>query len=119
MDELLATADSLGIDLCWDFGHMNVNTFGGDNDQRDAIRRAGSRIKVLHVHDNCGGRPDEHLPPYLGSVDWDNTLPVLKEIGYKGNFNFEVLPTNIPGEKIEYFARYLVDIGKKFIKLCE
>lgn len=119
IEELIDTADGLGIGICWDFGHPNVNTFGKDNDQSDILKIAGNRVKALHVHDNCGGRPDEHLAPYRGSIDWDGIIPVLKEIGYKGDFNFEVLPGAVPGYATHYLAQYLVEIGRRFVRMCE
>lgn len=117
-EALVDCADRLGIGICWDFGHPNVNKRGLNNDQRDSLRIVGSRLKALHVNDNAGGRPDEHLPPYMGTVDWDTHIPVLKEIGYSGDFNFEVLPRNVPGYAVKHIADYLVDVGRKLIDLC-
>ena len=106
-EALCGAADKLGIGVCWDFGHPNVNKYHLPNDQRDELRMVGSRLKALHVNDNAGGRPDEHLPPYMGSVDWDTHVPVLKEIGYDGDFNYEVLPRNVPDYMIPNIADYL------------
>lgn len=114
IEELCSAADMLGIGICWDFGHPNVNKFGKNNDQREIMRIAGGRIKALHIHDNTGGRPDSHIPPYLGSIKWDETIPVLNEIGYEGNLNFEVLSPNVPKEQIPMLCKYVVEIGHKF-----
>ena len=79
----------------------------------------GSRLKALHVNDNAGGRPDEHLPPYMGSVDWDSHIPVLKEIGYDGDFNYEVLPRRVPEELIPIIAEYLIKVGRRLMEMCD
>lgn len=111
-------ADALEIGVCWDFGHPNVNKFHLPNDQSDDLRLIGKRLKALHVNDNAGGRPDEHLPPYMGSIDWNNLIPVLKEIGYEGDFNYEVLIREIPDYMTPTIAEYLVTVGRKLVALC-
>ena len=118
-EDLCACADGMGIGICWDFGHPNVNKYHLDNDQRGSLRLIGKRLKALHVNDNAGGRPDEHLPPFMGTVDWNTHIPVLKEIGYDGDFNYEFLPRNIPRDMIPMMAEYLVTIGRRLMTLCE
>lgn len=73
------------VGVCWDTGHANINrTFK----QGDELRKLGSRLKALHVADNAG-RGDDHLAPYMGTIDWPDILRALKDIGYQGTFNFE------------------------------
>lgn len=70
--------------LCFDVGHLNL--------VRSAIpeyvRILGQRIKALHLHDNDGDR-DLHLAPFTGTVRWNDLCSSLKEIGYRGDLNFE------------------------------
>ena len=117
-EELCQAADKMGIGVCWDFGHPNVNKYKKNGDQRDELRLIGQRLKALHVNDNGGGKVDEHLPPYLGSVDWDTHIPVLKEIGYKGDFNYEVLQRRIPNELLPNVAKYLIETGRRLMNMC-
>ena len=69
---------------CVDTGHALVM----GQDPAEMIRTLGSRVRVLHVHDNDGKR-DLHLAPYLGKINWDSVLAALKEINYQGSFSFE------------------------------
>ena len=81
--------DTLGNDLfvaCLDAGHALLTY---DSPARMA-KVLGSRLKVLHVHD-VDGIDDLHTVPYLGNNDWPEFCQALKEIGYKGTFNFETL----------------------------
>ena len=75
--------------ICLDTGHISV--FGSDLSLYDEIKRLGSEIKVLHVHDNkCIG--DEHLLPFLGSIDWQKVCLALNEIGFDGVLSLETAP---------------------------
>ena len=49
----------------------------------------GGRVKAVHIHDN-GHRADDHTLPYLGKLDWNAITSALGEIGYAGDFTFEV-----------------------------
>lgn len=88
-EELLELMDSLGDDkvfgICWDVGHGHLHKIN----QPEAIRQMGSRLKALHIHDNRGEK-DEHQLPYLGNIEWEPLLQALKEIGYAGDFTYEV-----------------------------
>jgi L-ribulose-5-phosphate 3-epimerase len=86
--ELAALIDAYndpGVGACWDFGHGNFLY----KDQRIALRILGKRLKATHVADNYGVE-DEHMLPFHGSVDWLSIMPVLTEIGYEGDFTFEI-----------------------------
>lgn len=70
---------------CVDVGHNNMV----NQDPGALIRRAGSRVQALHVHDNHV-EYDEHLIPGMGTVDWDCVLQALADVNYRGDFNLEV-----------------------------
>lgn len=77
------------LGICLDTGHLNKT--GGN--QGDFIRRAGKKLKALHIADNEGAY-DQHLMPFgRGTVRWDEVMEALKEVNYNGLFNYE-----IPGE---------------------
>lgn len=50
---------------------------------------------MLHLHDNYGTR-DDHSMPYFGTIDWDEIMRALRDIGYEGTFNYEVAATHLP-----------------------
>ena len=55
----------------------------------DAIRRLGSRVRHLHLHDNHGGPIDEHLPIGDGTIEWEPFFAALEEIDFQGYGVFE------------------------------
>lgn len=88
-DELADLADSFGtpetVGVCWDFGHAKMMM---DNQPRQ-LRKLGKRLKATHVQDNMGDR-DSHLIPMVGgNIRWEEIMPVLREIGYEGDFVLE------------------------------
>jgi L-ribulose-5-phosphate 3-epimerase len=83
--ELLAVLHDPIFGVCWDFGHAHLS---GIN-QCQALRAIGPDLRALHVADNLGER-DDHLAPYFGTIDWEPIMKTLKEIGYDGDFTFEI-----------------------------
>ena len=52
------------------------------------IRRMGSRIDCLHVHD-VDYLSDKHTMPFTQELDWEEIAVALGEIGYRGDFTYE------------------------------
>jgi sugar phosphate isomerase/epimerase len=91
LDGVIALHDSWQADLkgvCLDTGHAHQAGL----DPAAALRRLGSRVKHLHLHDNHGGPIDEHLPIGDGTIDWDPFFAALDEIGFEGYGVFEFGP---------------------------
>lgn len=121
-DTLLEIADRTGADICWDVGHAHICGL----DQEEALAFLGSRVKVLHIHDNYGPRgfpaaadgpthSDLHQPPFLGNLDWDSFLRGLERIGFTGAFNYEVQTSMLPVSMREAHARYLVAAAEELM----
>ena len=83
-EEIAALADHFGMGNCWDTGHAHTSGVP----QGDGIRYLGKRLTTVHINDNHAGT-DEHLLPYFGTIDWNEVLCGLRDIGYDGPFNFE------------------------------
>lgn len=78
-------ADNFGI--CLDTGHTNL--FGLP--LGEAFRQCGNRLTATHVHDN-DGHGDQHIEPTRGTIDWEDAVAGLQEIGWDGIFNLEIAP---------------------------
>jgi sugar phosphate isomerase/epimerase len=68
---------------CWDTGHGNC-----EGNQYDDILAIGSDLFAVHINDNRG-QGDEHILPYLGTVNMDEIMNALIDVKYKGYFTFE------------------------------
>ena len=108
-DEVIEIADYFGADVCWDFGHSHTT---GLRKQSEELEKVGKRLKVLHVNDNHGGE-DEHLPPFLGTIDWLDAVEGLRKAGYTGVFNYECKMFRLPMDAgvREGIAAYMLGVG--------
>ena len=102
--------------ICWDIGHGQL--LYGD-DQIDAVMQLGNRIIALHVHDNFGAA-DNHLPPFFGTIKWENLMHALKKGGYQGYLNYEVASNrNVPDTVRDETARYCAKAGQALVQMFE
>ena len=110
-EELARAKDVLGdaFGVCLDSGHAFITK----EDIPAMVRTIGDRLLAVHLHDNTGER-DDHLPPYFGKMPTDDLISALKEIGYKGNVNFEVRFGAVPQESLRAAMRYVHDVGVSF-----
>lgn len=110
-------AEVLGF--CFDTGHANLVGI----DFRRFMTTLGSRIKVLHIHDN-DGISDLHQIPFTftktrenrPSTDWDGFIEALRDIHFDGVLNFETAPvlTAFPPELKSAALRMIAQIGDYF-----
>ena len=81
--------------ICMDFGHAHLM-----GDVVDAVEIAAEHLITTHVHDNRH-RQDDHLVPYLGSINWDMALMSMQKIGYEGTYLMELANTGSPTAVLE------------------
>ena len=117
-DNLLRLLTTLGDDqlfgVCLDTGHAHLNAI----DLPSLILRLGKRLRTTHIHDNHG-RYDEHLPPYLGDIEWEPVMRAMRQSGYDGAFSFEVPQTtrNIPAALHDDVIRYAHTLGEYLLHI--
>ena len=110
-------AEILGF--CFDTGHANL--IGLDFEK--FITNLGSRLKVLHIHDNDGVR-DLHQIPFTfsrarensTSTDWEGFIKGLRNVKFTGILNFETGPVlnTFPTELKKSALEMIAKIGKYF-----
>lgn len=88
VDTLNDLAGERRFGFCLDTGHLLLLGL----DIKNAILKLGDRIEALHVHDN-NGEDDQHLAPYMGTLDWNRFTEGLREIGYQKPLSFETFNT--------------------------
>ena len=89
-DRICADGDNAEyFTICIDTGHVHKATRFGQPSVGDVIRTMGKGISCLHLHDN-NTLKDQHKPPLTGSIDWNDALSALDEVGYEGVYNLEV-----------------------------
>lgn len=91
-------ADNFGAVL--DTGHLHA--------QKEilplSVEKLGSKVFYVHASDN-DGRDNLHLPPGMGTIDWEGVFKALAKHGYKG-----YIAVDVGG------AGYKGDINSDFMK---
>lgn len=115
-------AEVLGF--CFDTGHANLVGL----DFEDFLTTLGSRLKVLHIHDN-DGVADLHQVPFtftrtrenVTSTDWEGFIRGLRKIGFDQVLSFETAPvlTAFPQELKAQALTLIAQIGAYFAKKIE
>lgn len=77
------------VGACWDTGHANC-----EGSQYDDILTLGSHLKAIHYNDNHANC-DEHILPFLGTLNHDEVITALIDVGFDGYFNLEANATLI------------------------
>ena len=78
-----------------DTGHAHIGATDGSR-LRHFAERYGHRVDHVHISDNSG-YADEHLPPGMGSIDYQWLVKSLKAAGFDATVTFEVFTGN-PGD---------------------
>ncbi len=117
--DYIDTLNSEWIVGCLDLGHCGLT----HTDAALCLRKMGSRIQALHIHDN-DYLVDLHTIPYnFGKMDWEEITKALAETNYSGSFTFECdgFITPFPAdEEILLAALCLLEkMGRHLIKKLE
>lgn len=143
-EDLITLVDKLGskyVGICWDVGHGNVHQVHTNAEkithQSEQLKLIGSRLKATHIQDNNAERVgkfaglklsknsginttvacDEHIQPYMGTVDWDDVIKGLDAINYSHYFSFEVhnAINSLPNELTDGAMIQLRKIGEYLV----
>lgn len=119
IDRINAEYGAEVLGFCFDTGHANL--IGIDFEK--FITTLGSRLKVLHIHDN-DGVGDLHQIPYTftktrenkSSTDWEGFVRGLREIHFDGVLSFETAPVlkAFPEELKAEVLHFIACIGINF-----
>lgn len=103
---------------CLDTGHMQLT----HTSPADYVRAVGSRLKILHVHEN-DAFADLHQMPYTfgnkksDGIDWAEFRNALDDVGFDGTISFETFPcfNSFPPSVREEVLRTIHEIGKNLV----
>jgi sugar phosphate isomerase/epimerase len=101
--------EGLDVGICLDYGHAHLM-----GDLCDAVETISGHLWTTHVHDN-GGRRDDHLVPFAGSIDWDAAMMATQKIGYDGVLMLEVGDTGNPVDVLQRSEKARERLEKTFV----
>lgn len=97
VQQLLGIIEATGgtnLGICLDTGHLHLVNGRGEatQTQQEFILTAGRHLRALHITEN-NGKNDVHQMPYSArfGIDWPQVVAALRQVGYDGIFNMEVL----------------------------
>jgi sugar phosphate isomerase/epimerase len=105
--------DGVDVGICLDYGHAHLM-----GDLGEAVEAVAGHLWTTHVHDN-GGKRDDHLVPYAGSIDWEAAMMETQKIGYDGTLMFEVADTGDPVNVLERCVKARERLEKTFVTFDE
>jgi sugar phosphate isomerase/epimerase len=97
------------VGICYDIGHCHM-TLVNNYDTTEMIYRLGERICMLHLHDNCRNG-DHHRIPFAGTIRWEDAMRALKDVGFAGDFNYELNLSVVPKPLQPAYMRYACEIA--------
>ena len=106
--------EGYGAAACWDFGHGHLRHV----DHCWAIGQLKGIIRAVHIHDNFG-KVDDHLLPFLGTVQWERVMPALREAGYTGDLVLEVKHTAMDDELRDLSTRWSGTVCTRLLTMFE
>jgi sugar phosphate isomerase/epimerase len=106
LEEILEDVD---VGVCLDFGHAHLM-----GDLGEAIEALSGHLWTTHVHDN-GGRRDDHLVPYQGTIDWELAMMETQKIGYDDVLMLEVADSGDPIDVLRRAAKARARLEKTFV----
>ncbi len=112
--DLVDTINDPSVGICIDTGHAHVSGIHVGF----FIRMAGSRLKCTHIDDN-NRDGDTHMPPFMGTVDWADTMKALADIGYTGDFSFEVGSHRFPDSTRATWCNFIHDLGIDLLAMIQ
>ncbi|MEM2929741.1 MAG: sugar phosphate isomerase/epimerase family protein [Thermoproteota archaeon] len=83
--ELIKEVGSESLGVCFDTGHANVNKLSTPA----MVEILREHLIATHIHDNDGSH-DQHLPPLMGSIDWDQVMNAFSRTGYRKPLILEI-----------------------------
>ncbi len=98
---------------CLDTGHCNIS-----EDVGEMTRKLSDRLKCLHIHDNDGKKDLHWMPCCGGTINWDDFIQALRDIGYRGSMSLECfpplkLPPKINKECNQWLKNVIEDMAKR------
>ena len=116
--DLVDAVDSSRFQMIAQIGDMAVN----DLDISDSIRRAGDRIKQVHIADVSGFNPlvdgwSSLMFPGEGNLDFVEIFSALKDIGYDGEICLESWIRDDPISSLINYRQKIEKLWKKAVYL--
>lgn len=119
VEDLIELVDSFpcsNAGICFDVEHAAISR----QDPAKLTRLIGKRLKATHISDYLDMRAN-HLLPFSGPTEWEPFMAALRDIGYAGDFAFEIQHHTefLPDELVPSAVRHSLEVGTYLLRLAE
>jgi sugar phosphate isomerase/epimerase len=97
------------LKFCFDTGHAHM-----EEGISKALELMGDRIATTHIHDNHGEK-DEHLLPFEGTIDWEETLSALAGLPQPPAIVLELKEQSTGKPTLDQIQASFDDLEKNFV----
>ena len=110
--ELVDSFNSELIGVCWDFGHANLMPY----DKAKVLDIMGDRVKIVHMHNNTE-MCDMHIAPCLGTIKWEELVPILVKHNFTGAFALEINMKIVTPQMKQAYVEFCSKAADEMLKL--
>lgn len=110
--ELVDSFNSELVGVCWDFGHANLMTY----DKAKVFDIMGERVKIVHIHNNIG-LCDMHIAPCLGTIKWEEIVPIMVKNKFPGALALEINMKIITPQMKQLYVEFCSKSADEMLKL--
>lgn len=112
--ELVDRLDSPMAGVCCDVEHAAIM----GQDPAAVLRLLGGKLRATHISDFINIDSD-HLLPFNGRVQWAPVMEALREVGYAGDFTYEIhrYTATLPDALAQDALAYSVKVGEYLLSL--
>ena len=110
--ELVDSFNSELVGVCWDFGHANLMKC----DKAKVLDIMGERVKIVHMHSNIE-MCDMHIPPCIGTIKWEELVPILVKHKFDGAFALEINMKIITPQMKQAYVEFCAKSAEELLKL--
>ena len=110
--ELVDSFNSDLVGVCWDFGHANLMKY----DKAKVLDLMGSRVKIVHMHNNTE-MCDLHIAPCIGTIKWEEMIPILVKHGFEGPLSLEINKNIVTPQMLPLYLEFCSKAADEMLKL--
>lgn len=110
--ELIDSFNSELVGVCWDFGHANLMKY----DKAKVLDIMGERVKIVHMHNNTE-MCDLHIAPCIGTVKWEELIPILVKNKFSGSLNLEIKINLVTPQMRQAYVEFCSKNADEMLKL--
>ena len=110
LSRLVDIINDPSVGICIDTGHAHLSGSCG------FLHPHGRPPPAVHAYKRQQPRRRHAPAPFMGSIDWADTMRALADIGYTGDFSLELGSHRYPDLTRATWCRFVHDLGEDLLQ---